>query len=45
MSRDKRRGNREARKPKAVKATVAAPEAPFAAKGESIAASLPKRKG
>ena len=44
MSKDKCRGNREARKPKSVKAPVATPEAPFAVKGASIATSFPKRK-
>ena len=45
MSKAKRRGNRETRKPKAVEAPVAAPAAPFAVKGASITASLPRRKG
>lgn len=44
MSKDKRRGNREARKPKAVKAAVAAPTAPVAVKRASIATGFPKRK-
>jgi hypothetical protein len=45
MAKAQRRGNREARKPKAVKALVAAPASPFAVKGASVATSAPKRKG
>jgi hypothetical protein len=45
MAKAQRRGNREARKPKAIKAPVAAPAAPFAVKGASVATSPPKRKG
>jgi hypothetical protein len=45
MAKAQRRGNREARKPKVVKAPVAAPESPFAVKGASVATSPPKRKG
>ena len=45
MSKAQRRGNREARKPKATKAPVAAPATPFAVKGASVATSPPKRKG
>jgi len=45
MSKAQRRGNREARKPKAVKAPVAAPASPFAAQGASVATSPPRRKG
>jgi hypothetical protein len=45
MAKAQRHGNREARKPKAAKAVVAAPTSPFAVKGASVAASAPKRKG
>jgi hypothetical protein len=45
MAKEQRRGNREARKPKAVKAPVAAPASPFAVKGASVATSPLKRKG
>ena len=45
MAKEQRRGNREARKPKKVKAHVEAPVSPFAAKGPTGAASAPKRKG
>ncbi len=45
MAKAQRRGNRDARKPKAVKAPVAASPSPFAVKGASVAASPPKRKG
>ncbi len=45
MAKEQRRGNREARKPKAIKAPVAAPTTSFAAKGASVATSPPKRKG
>jgi hypothetical protein len=44
MAKAQRRGNREARKPKAVKAPVAAPASPFAVKSVSVATSPPKRK-
>jgi hypothetical protein len=45
MAKSQRRGNREARKPKATKPAVAATAAPFAVKGATIASSPPKRKG
>jgi hypothetical protein len=45
MAKSQRRGNREARKPKAPKPAVAAPASPFAAKSSSIATSPPKRNG
>lgn len=47
MAKEQRRGNREARKPKAPKpkAPKLPVASPFAVKGASVAASAPKRKG
>jgi hypothetical protein len=45
MSKAKRHGNREARKPKAAIAPVAAAAIALAAKRELLAMSAPKRKG
>jgi hypothetical protein len=45
MAKSQRRGNKEARKPKAAKPSVAAPASPFAPKSASAATSPPKRKG
>jgi hypothetical protein len=45
MAKSQRHGNKEARKPKAPKPTVAAQTSPFAPKSGSIATSPPKRKG
>lgn len=45
MSKAKRHGNREARKPIAIKAPVAAVPIPLAAKRGLAATSAPKRKG
>jgi hypothetical protein len=42
MSKAQRRGNREARKPKAAKAPVAPPAAPFAVIGASVANQFAK---
>jgi len=44
MAKEQRRGNREIRKPKAVKSAVAAPISPFALKAPSAATTTPKRK-
>lgn len=44
MAKAQRRGNREARKPKAVKTPVAAPASPFAVKGAPVTTNPPKRK-
>jgi hypothetical protein len=44
MAKQQRRGNREIRKPKAVKSAVAAPISPFALKTPSGATTTPKRK-
>jgi hypothetical protein len=44
MAKERRRGNREARKPKAAKSAVAAPISLFATKTASGAASTLKRK-
>jgi hypothetical protein len=44
MAKQQRRSNREIRKPKANKSTVAAPTSPFALKAPSVATSAPKRK-
>jgi len=44
MAKERRRGDRELRKPKAAKAAVAAPISPFAIKTASGAASTLKRK-
>ena len=45
MAKSQRRGNKEARKPKATKPQVAAAASPFAVKGVSAPNSPPKRKG
>ncbi len=45
MAKSQRRGNKEARKPKAAKPSVAALASPFAPKSASAATSPPKRKG
>jgi len=45
MAKSQRRGNKEARKPKATKPQVAATLSPFAVKGASMPISPPKRKG
>ncbi len=45
MAKSQRRGNKEARKPKATKPQVAATASPFAARGATIPDSPPKRKG
>ncbi len=45
MAKEQRRGNREVRKPKAAKPSVATPASPFPVKGASIPTSGPKRKG
>jgi hypothetical protein len=45
MAKSQRRGNKEARKPKAAKPASAAPISPFAAKSASATTSPPKRKG
>ncbi len=44
MAKAQRHGNREIRKPKALKAAVAAPVSPFASKAPASAAPMPKRK-
>src|SRR5208337_1656138 len=43
VAKEQRRGNREIRKPKAVKSAVAAPISPFALKAPSAATTTPKR--
>jgi len=45
MPKDQRRGNREIRKPKAIKAPAAAPISTFAKKGAQAPDLPPKRKG
>jgi hypothetical protein len=45
MAKSQRRGNKEARKPKATKPQVATPASPFAERAASIPNSPPKRKG
>jgi hypothetical protein len=45
MAKEQRRGNKEARKPKATKPAAAAVPSPFAAKGGSASPTPPKRKG
>lgn len=45
MANEKRRGNRETRKPKAVKAPVSAPAPLIIGKGVASPANPPKRKG
>jgi len=44
MVKEQRRGNREIRKPKAVKSAVAAPVSPFASKAPSAATTTTKWK-
>ncbi len=44
MAKEKRRGNREIRKPKAAKSAAAATVPPLALKGPSAATIPPKRK-
>jgi len=44
MAKEKRRGNREIRKPKAVRSAATAPVSPFAKKGPSAATAPTKRK-
>jgi len=44
MAKSQRRGNKEARKPKAPKPVGATPPSPFAGKSPPIATSPPKRK-
>jgi len=43
MAKEKRRGNREIRKPKVVKSAATAPVSPFAKKGPSAATTPTKR--
>ncbi len=45
MPKDQRRGNKEARKPKAVKAAAAALDLPLIKKGAAAPDLPPKRKG
>ena len=44
MANEKRRGNRETRKPKAVKSAAAIPLSPFAPKAPPAATTPPRRK-
>jgi hypothetical protein len=44
MAKDQKRGNREARKPKAAKTPVSAPPAGLAAKAAAAPAINPKKK-
>jgi len=45
MAKEQRRGNKEARKPKVVKAVAVAPVSPFGKKSGAVAETPPKRKG
>lgn len=45
MAKGQRRGNREARKPKAPKPTLVPPTSPFAVKNAPAVTNAPKRNG
>jgi hypothetical protein len=45
MAKEQRRGNKEARKPKAAKSVAAAPASPFVKKVGSVPELPPKRMG
>ena len=45
MAKEQRHGNREARKPKTVKAVAAAPISPFVKKNAAAVEAPPKRNG
>ncbi len=44
MAKEQKRGNREVKKPKAVKSAAPAPVSPFAKKGPSAASTPTKQK-